>query len=98
MALSDKELLNIDEKRVPNYDRAKARRTLKKHGDAFRYQLVAARQLEKWADMDDVTMSSPTTDKAWVDGHRRALREVAAHLRLGEYVPGGRLHDETVAG
>lgn len=99
MALTDKELLTFDERGLPReFDRAKARRALKKHGDAFRYQLVAARQLEKWAEMDEVAMRSPTADRTWLDGHQRALRDVAARLRLGEYLPGGGMYDETVGG
>jgi hypothetical protein len=98
MALTDDDLLDFDEERLADYDAAKARRDLEEHGDAFRYQLVAARQIEQWAERDDVSRSSPTADQAWLDGHARALRDIAAHLRLGHYLPGGRLYDETVAG
>jgi hypothetical protein len=98
MALTDKDLLAVDKKRLPNYDSAKARRALTKHGDAFRYQLVAARQIEQSAERVELAGSSPTADRAWVDGHARALREVATNLRLGYYLPGGRLYDEIVAG
>ena len=100
MALTDKDLLDFDEKRLASagYEPAKARRALEEHGDAFRYQLVAARQIEQWADGVELSGRSPTADRAWVDGHARALRQVAEHLRLGYYLPGGRLYDETVAG
>ena len=98
MALSDDDLFDFDEKQLRNYDPAKARRDLEQHGDAFRYQLVVARQLEQWAEKDDVAMSSPTADKVWLDGHRRALRDVAARLRQSDYLPGGALYDDTVAG
>jgi predicted metal-dependent phosphoesterase TrpH len=98
MALSDEELLEFDEKGLPNYDRAKARRDLEKHGNAFRYQLVAARQLERWAERDGVAAKSPTSDRTWLAGHERALRDVAAHLRQGDYLPGGGLHDDIVSG
>ncbi len=98
MAVSDKDLLTFDEKRLPRYNRAKAQRDLKKHGNAFRYQLVIARQLEQWAEMDAVAAKSPTSDKTWLAGHADALRDVAVRLRQGDYLPGGALYDETVAG
>jgi hypothetical protein len=97
MALSDKDLLTFDEKRLPRYNRAKAQRDLKKHGNAFRYQLVMARQLEQWAEMDAVAAKSPTSDKTWLAGHAAALRDVAVRLRQGDYLPGGPLHDDTLA-
>ena len=97
MALSDDDLLKVDETRLPNYDRAKAKRSLRKHGNAFRFQLVVARQLEDWAERDIVAAKSPTSDKTWLDGHRRALLDVAGRLRQGDYLPGGALHDDTVA-
>ena len=96
MALTDKEVLKFDEARIRNYDRAKAQRDLVKHGDAFRYQLVVARHVEKWADGDEAAAKSPTSDKTWLAGHANALRDVAARLRKGDYLPGGAFHDETV--
>jgi hypothetical protein len=96
MALSDKDLLTFDEKRLPRYNRAKAQRDLKKHGNAFRYQLVIARQLDQWAEMDAVAAKSPTSDKAWLAGHTGALRDIAVRLRQGDYLPGGPLYDEAV--
>lgn len=98
VALSDDDLLEFDERRLPNYDRAKAKRDLKKHGNAFRYQLIAARQLEQWAERDVVAAKSPTSDKTWLAGHGRALLEVAGRLRQGDYLPGGTLHDDIVKG
>jgi hypothetical protein len=98
MALTDDELLDFDEKRLAEYDPVKVERALAEHGDAFRYQLVAARQIEQWADADDASMSSPTADAKWIDGHRSALRDVAAHLRQGDHLPGGALYDKTVGG
>jgi hypothetical protein len=50
------------------------------------------------ADLAEGTKRSPTTDISCVDGRVKTLREVADHLRAGDYLPGGRLHDEAVAG
>ncbi len=49
MALSDDELVDFDETRLDDYDAAKARLALEQHGDAFRYQLIAARWLDAYA-------------------------------------------------
>ena len=94
MALTDDELLDFDEKRLVDYDPVKAERALAEHGDAFRYQLVAARHLEQWANRADVR--TLTNDVRFTDGLVDALRGVAAHLRQGDYLPGGVQYDETV--
>jgi hypothetical protein len=86
VALSDDELLDFDVERMPMYEPAKAERALAKHGDAYRYQLVAARQIEAWAEkVEEVESSNPD----WTEGHAAALREIAAHLRQGDYLPCG---------
>ena len=94
MALTDNELLDFDETRLDNYDPVKAERSLAQHGDAFRYQLVAARHIEQWADRADVR--TLTNEERFTDGLVAALREVAAHLRQSDYLPGGVQYDETV--
>jgi len=91
MAVGDDELLDFE-----GGDPDKARTELGEHGDAFRYQLVIARQLDSLAAQAEVTKRSPTTDLSWVDGRIRTLREVADHLRRGDYLPGGSLYDQTV--
>ena len=96
MALTDDELLAIHDKRSASFDHARAARALSEHGDAYRYQLVASQQLELWAERSELTKNSPTTDASWIDGHVRALREVAERLRAGAYLPGGALYDEGV--
>lgn len=95
MPLTDDELLNFDESRVAYYDPAKARQALEEHGDVFRAQLVTARWIEQWAnglERDTWTLPSEVEqrkDVVWV------LREVAAHLRKGDLLPGGELYEET---
>jgi hypothetical protein len=94
MALTDDELLDFDQTRLADYDPVKAERSLAEHGNAFRYQLVAARQIEQWADRADVR--TVTNDERFTDGLVDALRDVAAHLRQGDYLPGSLLYEETV--
>ena len=92
---SDEELLYVeDEAELWDYDRRRTERALEKYGDAFRFQLVTARQLERWADR--LRASSPSDlEKKYVQGYVQALREVAAHLRQCSYLPGGVFFDVT---
>jgi hypothetical protein len=94
MTLTDEELFDFDEKRLADYDAKKARQDLKQYGDAFRFQLVAAKHIEGWADR--LEEHSGTVDPQFNAGYVLALREVAAHLRQSDYLPGGILFDETL--
>jgi hypothetical protein len=49
MALTDEDLLDFDTKRFGGLERA-PQRLLEEYGDAFRYQLIAARWIQQWAD------------------------------------------------
>jgi hypothetical protein len=96
MALTDEELLHFDERRLTDYDPAKARQLLQEQGDVFRGQLVAAHWIERWAnglEGDTWTLPSEVEQRKGVIW---ALREVAAHLRQGDLLPGGSLYEETV--
>lgn len=108
MDLTDEELLDFDTKQeqesggghnlLAGLERA-PRSLLKEHGDVYRAQLVAARHIEGWAKRQEEQRESPTTvDPTYNDGFVYALREITAHLRQGSYLPGGILHDETLAG
>jgi hypothetical protein len=94
MTLSDDELLDFDKSQMPIYDPAKAERALVEHGNAYRYQLVTARHIERWAGRLD--KAGPLgVDPAWEQGFEKALRDIAAHLRQGDYLPGGVPYDQT---
>ena len=97
MPLADDELFDFDHSRLVNFDLESARRQLAENGDSFRAQLIAALWIEGWrrrAAEDEL----PTQNDAWREGFDTALREVAAHLRQGDLIPGGVLHDETDSG
>lgn len=71
------------------HDDEEAHANLKKYGDAFRYQLVAALHVDEWAqklgDPDDpLPNMHPVEIRGWVN----ALQNVAAMLRQGNYLPG----------
>ena len=91
MALTDDELLDFDVKRLGGITRA-PRKILEEHGDPYRYQLVAARWIEQWADRleDRVALG----DERYNEGYAQALHEVIAHLRQGDFLPGGQVYDE----
>jgi hypothetical protein len=98
MGVDDDLLLEIDESQLQDYDRAAAERALRQFGDAFRYQLVAARHIENWADDIEAGREAPDAPHPrFSDGVLYALRDVAAQLRCGDYLPGGLRYEETVA-
>jgi hypothetical protein len=89
MALSDDELLDFDMKRLGGLERA-PRTILSEHGDAFRYQLLAARWIQQWADRMEKDKSQ---EELYSEGYVQALREVIAHLRQGDFLPGGQVYE-----
>ena len=96
MALSDDQLLDFDAGQYASYDEGKAREALAgEHGDAYRAQLVAARWIEGWRRRtlaEDPVSAGRSED--WVQGWDDALREVVAHLRQGDLIPGGILYTD----
>jgi hypothetical protein len=97
VALTDEALLDFDHKRLAHFDAREARRTLTEQRDVFRAQLVAARWIDGWRERMADRSESPTHLRSpeYDEGYHDALREVAAHLRQGDLIPGGILHDET---
>ena len=97
MALSDDELLNFDIRELGDVSRA-PQDLLADHGDAYRQQLVIARHIEGWANRVQETKRSPTSDREqdrFNEGFVHGLLEVVAHLRQGDYLPGGTFYDQT---
>ena len=100
MALTDEELFDFDRKRLADFDIRPARRLLEEQGDVYRAQLVAAKWIDYWRE-GVLGMSGPAAPRHsedWNEGFEYAMRETAAHLRQGDLVPGGVLHDETLSG
>ncbi len=101
MGLTDDELLDFDRQRLEGYDAAETERALVEHGDVFRAQLVAARWIDGWRQRMAEDVASPTSlgpEDPYHAGRDEALREVAAHLRLGDLLPGGVLYEDEVTG
>ena len=72
-------------------DAGDARRLLREHGDVFRAQLVAARWLDDYRQRRKEHWSP--RDDAFELGVEETLRDIAAHLRQGDFLPGGRLYE-----
>jgi hypothetical protein len=97
MPLTDDELFGFDHSRHADFDAAAAKRRLAEQGGAYRAQLVAARWIDGWRErMEEDEGSMQSED--WHEGFNYAMREIAAHLRQGDLLPGGVLHDETDSG
>lgn len=94
--LNDNDLLNFNSSRLAHADAGDARRLLREHGDVFRAQLVAARWLEGWLERltqhHNTALSTRSPD--YMEGFDDAIRDVVAHLRQGDLIPGGVLYDE----
>jgi len=97
MPLTDDDLFDFDHNRLDEFDLGAAQRRLAEQRDAYRAQLVAARWLDGWRErMEEDEGSMQSED--WHEGFKYAMRETAAHLRQGDLLPGGVLHDETDSG
>jgi hypothetical protein len=96
VALSDNDLLDFDASSLAMADAGDARRLLRQHGDVFRAQLVAARWLEGYRQRRLSETSSLVA--GWPQEHEEgldeALRDVIAHLRQGDFLPGGTLYED----
>jgi hypothetical protein len=97
VARSEDDLLDFDHSRLAHFDVNDARRKLAEQGQVYRAQLVAARWIEGWRERLAEDYISHASEE-WGRGFDQALREVTAHLRQGDLIPGGVLHDETDAG
>src|SRR5687767_4259964 len=99
MALTDDQLFDFDHNRLADFDIKRARALLQERGDVYRAQLVAARWIDGWRQgMTDDPGLTGLRGEEYSEGFDQALREIAAHLRQGDLIPGGILHDETDTG
>jgi hypothetical protein len=96
MALSDDDLLDFDLTRLAHLD-VPPRTLLAQHGDHYRSQLRIAHWLDGWRERLEADQSFLSDDKRKA-GASDALREVAAHLRQGDFLPGGTLYEDEESG
>jgi hypothetical protein len=96
--LSDVELLAFKTRPLPGNEPGDARRLLYEHGEIFRAQLIAARWLEGYlkrrkTSKDDTAWPRRSNDERDA-GFEEAIQDVVAHLREGDFLPGGRFYED----
>jgi hypothetical protein len=90
--LTDAELLGFNANSPSIPDTSDANRLLQEHGDVYRAQLVAAHWLEagtkrRQANNDEIPWPRRTSADHEA-GFEAATREMIAHLRQGDFLPG----------
>ncbi|WP_037219204.1 hypothetical protein [Rhodococcus sp. JG-3] len=77
---------DFDTTNLEDYDPERVATALREHPAIYLNHLELAQHLTNWADRLDVDIPKKDEDGiAYTD----ALREVAAHLRQADYIPGG---------
>ncbi len=93
--LTDDELLDFDKQRMANFDKSRSEALLGEQRELYRNHLIVARWICGWADRLEEDPESGPSDK--LESFVLALREVAAHLRQGDLVPGGILYEDELS-
>jgi hypothetical protein len=94
--MTDDELLEFDYSRLASgVTRDQAEQHLAKHGEVYRAQLVAARFAERWIEN---LLDGPHMDSEALASYEHALRDMAAHLRSGDLLPGAVIYREITDG
>jgi len=95
MGLDDAELTAFDHATLAHDDAARTEELLAAQPELFRNHLVVARWLDGWAGEVAADGALPAERR---EGIVQGLTQVAAHLRQGDLLPGGALHDGLVEG
>lgn len=91
--LPDDVLLDFDRSRLADGDTLDPQRLLAQHGELYRNHLSIARWIEGWRERHVASDASGRRGEEF-DAQNYALGEVAAHLRQGDFLPGGGLYDD----
>jgi hypothetical protein len=92
MTLTDDQLLDFDPKTATDFKLDEALQKLDDLGEVFRAQLVAARAIARWAD--GIESGRSLTPDHWQEGVVHGYRDIVAHLRQGDFLPGGAVYEE----
>ncbi len=84
--ISDDDLLKFDRARLADADRLDEQALLEQHGDLYRNHLAIALWVSGWRERLAESRQPRTGD---FNGEDYALGEIAAHLRQGDFLPGG---------
>jgi hypothetical protein len=99
--LTDNHLLAFKASSLPGTEPADAHHLLHEHGDVFRAQLVAAHWLESYLKSrktrkDETAWPRRSNDERDA-GYEAAVQDIVAHLRHGDFLPGGSLYEDEQA-
>ncbi len=86
--LDEDQLLDFDRARLADWDGARAQRLLVEQPELYRNHLAIARGLQGWAERLEADPSEGDDDFV------RAICEIAAHLRQGDFIPGAAMYEE----
>jgi hypothetical protein len=100
MSLSDEQLLDFNPDRLAAFDYEEAWKRLEEHGDVYRAQLVGARCLAGYRRRRLADHQAPPLgfSQDYTDGWDEAMRDVIAHLRQGDFLPGSAWYEDEVEG
>jgi hypothetical protein len=90
--LSEEQLLDFDRGRLAHWSQERQDAALTDHRELYLNHLAIAKHLDFWVTNLDSRPALEGGDEDFI----RALREVAAHLRQGDYLPDGVLYRETM--
>ncbi|RSN64512.1 hypothetical protein [Actinomadura sp. WAC 06369] len=86
MSYSDDELLDFDKSKLDHWDEGRARANLAgPHAVLYRNHLAIGKWIDQWLANGRPT---PPAQEEFIKGYDRGVREVAAHLRQGDLLPG----------
>jgi hypothetical protein len=90
------EIFDFDVERLADYNPARIDQVLDEHPALYINHLTVADHIAGWAErMVPLIEEDMATDGSEFNrGYAKALREVAAHLRQGDYVPSGAFMQE----
>lgn len=100
MPIDDEALLRFDSTTYANYTESRARERLRgEDADLYRGQLIAAHLMDLWRERTlahDMTVGSSTFSADYGVGWERAMREMIASLRQGDFAPGGGAYEDNI--
>lgn len=81
---------NFDESELDSFNGEVVDKALRDHPAIYINHLEIAEHLDAWADSIDKDHTEPPDSNG---AYQTAIREIAAHLRQADYVPGGTMLD-----
>jgi len=88
-------MFNFDESDLMMFEPERVEEVLRAHPAIYVNHLMMARHLDAWALRLVEQPIGDAEGRSNAEGFAEGLREVAAHLRQGDYAPGGGFYDQT---